>query len=300
MPILFVLVGLVLALALAMGCGLIGGGADEEEPTGFDQTIDADNLKDISASFGAEGEEAEATEAAKTEAEAEPQVEATAEPEPEPEPTPTEVPADASESSDTAADPEADPAAEAEPAAAAAGVLVQGADLARNLAWVHLSQCVSLKSIELAATLINADWYIAGSAEATRAYGFWKVDAASGAVTPHDTLSRKWQAALDALCNTESMEAVATLARPQTPVIADAADAVATVWSFLIRCFPNLEKEIFEATHDPALGAWIVVTKTDSAQQFGTWKVAELAGVIKPYAGLAQAWDSTVKQEYIA
>ena len=187
--------------------------------------------------------------------------------------------------------------AEAESAAAAAGVLVQGAELARNLAWVHLSQCVSLKSIELAATFIKPDWFIASSAEATRAYSFWKVDAASGAVTPHDTLSLKWQATFDLQCSTESMEAVATLARLETPVIADAADAVATVWSFLSRCIPGLEKEIFEATRDPSLGEWVVVTKTDSVRQFGTWRVAELAGGLKPYAGMAQVWDPTEKPE---
>lgn len=55
--------------------------------------------------------------------------------------------------------------------------------------------------------------------------------------------------------------------------------------------------EIFEATQDPARGEWVVVTKTDSGREFGTWKVTDMTGELKPYAGAAQAWDSTVKLE---
>ena len=84
-------------------------------------------------------------------------------------------------------------------------------------------------------------------------------------------------------------------AQPLGPVIVDGTSAVATVWSFLSRCFPNLSKEIFEATHDPAQGEWVVVTKSDSLRQFGTWRVAKLTGDLKSYAGLAEAWHSTVE-----
>jgi hypothetical protein len=37
--------------------------------------------------------------------------------------------------------------------------------------------------------------------------------------------------------------------------------------------------------------------QNDLGREFGTWKVTELTGDLKPYAGLAQAWDSTVKLE---
>ena len=271
-----------------MGCGLIGGGGDgEEEFTGSDQTIDSENLKETSALANAEGGEG-ATEAdAKPEVEGDPKAEAAAEAEAEAEPAATEEPA--------AADPEAE--AGAGPQAAADPVLVQDADLARDLAWVHLSQCVTLKSTELDATLINAEWFIASSAEATRPYGFWKVDAVTGAVVPHDTLSRQWQATFDSQCSPESLDAIVMPTGPQAAVILDAADAMATVWSFMSRCYPNLELDIFEATHDPAREEWVVVTKPDSGREFGTWKVTELTGELRPYAGLAQSWDSTVKLE---
>ncbi len=248
-----------------MGCGLIGGGFDGEEIAGADETIDSENLTDISASVDGESEE-EADAEARAEAEA-------------------LAAAEAAAVTEAAAEPKS------------AGPLVNGAELARDLAWVHLSQCVSLKSTELAATLISGDWFISSSAEATRVYGYWKIDSVTGAVTPHDTLSRRWQATLDSQCSAESLEAGAALARTQTLVVADAAGAMATVWSFLSRCIPGLEKEIFEATRDPSLGEWVVVTKTDSVRQFGTWRVAELAGGLKPYAGMAQVWDPTEKPE---
>ena len=84
---------------------------------------------------------------------------------------------------------------------------------------------------------------------------------------------------------------------PRAAVIVEAADALATVWSFMSRCYPNLKLDIFEATHDPAREEWVVVTKPDSGREFGTWKVTELTGELKPYAGLAESWDSTVKLE---
>ena len=279
------LVILFALLTLSLGCGLIGGGgADEEELPDSDQTTDSGNLKETDA----EGRESEATEGEATEADAQAEAEGD---DPQAEDAAEGPEAEAAAEEEPAAEPEADAGAEVRP------MLVQDAELARDLAWAHLSQCVTLKSIELAATLISAEWFIVSSAEATRAYGFWRVDAFTGAVRPHDTLSRQWQAALDSQCNPESLEAIVMPAGPQAPVIGDAADALATVWSFLSRCYPNLEMEICEATHDPARGEWVVVTKTDSGQEFGTWIVAELTGELEPYAGLAQAWDSTVKLE---
>jgi len=272
---------LIAFLVLTQGCGLIGGGGDDEEGEDMGSHLAADSQEVRErAAAGAE-------EAATPEAEGDPQAEPTTEPEPQP--TATAEPA--------ATDPPPVAVAEAEPEATPDPVLVRDAELARDLAWVHVSRCVTLDSNELAATLINADWFIASSVDATRAYGFWKVDAVTGAVTPHDTLSRLWQAAIDSQCGPESLAAVAGPAEPQEPVIGDADQAVTTVWSFLSRCFPNLKMDIFEATHDPALGEWVVVTKTDSGREFGTWKVTGLTGEVNPYAGLAQAWDSAVKLE---
>ena len=123
------------------------------------------------------------------------------------------------------------------------------------------------------------------------------MDADTGAVTPHDAVSRQWQTAFDSQCSAAALEAIAKPAGPQAPVITVADDALATVWSHLSRCFPNLKKEAFEATHDPARGEWVVVTKADSGREFGTWKVTALTGELQPYSGQAQAWDASVKLE---
>jgi len=283
-------------LILAQGCGLIGGSEAAEEETEEEfvsshEPIDSENIREAAAAREEEADDPDA--------EGDSQPEATAEPEPEP--TATTEPVAAETETETEAEVAAEPAEGAgvggEPAAAANPVLVQDAELARDLAWVHVSRCVTLNSIELAATLINADWFVASSVDAIRAYGFWKVDAVTGEVTPHDTLSRLWQAAIDSQCSPGSLEALAGPPEPPAPVIADAPQAVAAVWSFLSRCYPNLKKEIFEATEDPARGEWVVVTKTDSGQEFGTWKVTGKTGELNPYAGLAQSWDSTVKSE---
>ena len=303
LPILMVVTGIVLAVAIAMGCGIIGGsGVTRGGIAESEGTIDPENLENISDESDAEGEtegdsesESEGEEGDGSET-TETEPEAGAEPESEPEPAPVAAEEPPAPEDPAAADPETpvDDESVAEPEPTVSSDLVQGADLAWDLAWVHLSQCVTLNSTELTATLISADWFIAGSADATRAYGFWKVESATGAVTPYDTLSRQWQTTLDAQCSAESLEAVEVVARAQTAVVSTADDAVATIWSFLSRCNTDLNKEIFEATNDPAQGEWVVVTKSDSLRQFGTWRVAKLTGDLKPYAGLAEAWNSTV------
>lgn len=265
------LVILLALLALSLGCGLIGGGAVEEMTSVLADTQanpEADQGETADDQTGTESEgQSEPGAAAETQAETEPAA--------EDEPV----------------------AAAADPEPAADPVLVPDPQLPRDLTWAHLSQCVTLKPIELEATLINSDWFVTGSAEATRAYGFWKVDAITGTVTPHDTHSRQWQAAVDAQCSPESLQAIVLPAGPQAPVIGDADSAVSTVWSFLTRCFSNLDREIFEATRVAARGEWVVVTKPNSAREFGTWKVSEVTGELKPYAGQAHAWDSAVKLE---
>ncbi len=299
---LLILFGL---LTFVLGCGLIGGGGDDEV------LADSDEAENFSGE-DREGGEGEVTEGnADVQAEGDPQAEARAAIAANEAAAAAEAAAADTAAADTAAseaaaaaeataDPETDADPEAE-AAASSSVpalgFVQDAQLARDLTWVHLSQCVTLSSVELAATLINVEWYVANSDQATRTYGLWKVDPVTGAVTPHDILSRQWQAALDSQCTPESLEAIVMPAQLQGPVIVDGTNAVATVWSFLSRCFPNLSKEIFEATHDPAQGEWVVVTTVDSGQKFGTWKVQGLSGELTPFAGLAQAWDSTVKLE---
>ena len=164
------LVILLALLALSLGCGLIGGGAAEEMTAVLADTQgnpEADQGETADDQTGTESEgQSEPGAAAETQAETEPAAE--------------------DEPVTAAADPE--PAADP--------VLVPDPQLPRDLTWAHLSQCVTLKPIELEATLINSDWFVTGSAEATRAYGFWKMDAITGTVTPHDTHSRRWQARL--------------------------------------------------------------------------------------------------------
>ena len=129
-----------------------------------------------------------------------------------------------------------------------------------------------------------------GKGEATRDYGFWEINAATGEVAPHDIQSRSWDSAVAAGCSPDSLQAVVT----RTKIIPDAAGASASLWSFLVQCIPTLLPESFEATFDPAQGKWVVVTKPESSDQFGTWTVDPETGALDPYTEVSRQWKSVV------
>lgn len=281
---------LVLPAFLLLGCGLVGGNGEEETQGGSPEGVRPEILTKL-----AQVSDPEAAAAAETEAK--PEDEATDEKEAESEPE--------------------------EPAAPEP--VVNNEKEARNLVWVHLSQCFTLESGELEATLITGNWFVkssntggaAGDAEAPKApaaapgaegalkegssieAGIWKVEGMTGTVEPYDVLSRQWHSVVESKCDPVALAALATptpVPAPTAivPVIVDAAGAVAAVWSYLARC-SNVSMDLFEAPMNPVQGRWVVITKAGSATDFGTWVVDAATGSLQPYAGLSRQWDSVVK-----
>ncbi len=252
---------------LFLGCGLIGGDGGEEG--------NGDNpltpRPEILTKLAAVADPAAASLQATAEAEAAPEAEEKpAEEEKvvaEPEPTPVPAP------------------------------LVETEDVARNLVWVHLRQCITLTSTDLIATLITGDWYVNDAAESKTKIGLWKVTAGSGAVEPNDVLSRQWETIIASECTPESLKALTTPtpAPTITPAIADGPAAIAVVWSYLAQCLPTISIENFETRFIPSQDWWVITTKTDSATDFGAWTVNNTTGILSPYAGFSREWDSVVK-----
>ena len=158
----------------------------------------------------------------------------------------------------------------------------QSPDEALNLLWVYLSRCISLDASQLEAYMVKGDWFVRAVADSPREYGFWKVEAVTGAVEPHDNLAREWHSFVDSQCDPEFLAAVATptpTTLPQTPtpppppVVTEAGDAVTTLWAHLVPCYPGLPTEVFEAMWSPAESIWIVRTKADTETDYGVWTV---------------------------
>ena len=256
---------LVLCLAaLSMGCGLIGGDGEPEEASEPGDELRAQVQAELAAEDGDK-----------------PALEKDAAVEGASEETKADVPAES----------EAEPPPKAEPETNAGPALVlENGEQARDLAWAYISQCITFASSELGATQIAGNWYVKGNGAATRDYGFWEIDAATGKVAPHDSQSRRWESAVAAGCSPDSVQAIAT----RTQIIPDAAGASASVWSFLVQCVPTLLRESFEATFDPAQGKWVVVTKLESSDQFGTWMVDAESGTLDAYTQLSRQWESVI------
>ena len=163
----------------------------------------------------------------------------------------------------------------------------QSPDEALNLLWVYLSRCISIDASQLEAYMVKGDWFVRAVADSPREYGFWKVEAVTGAVEPHDNLAREWHSFVDSQCDPEFLAAVATPTPttlpstpappppppPPPPVVTEACHAVTTLWAHLVPCYPGLPTEVFEAMWSPAESIWIVRTKADTETDYGVWTV---------------------------
>lgn len=265
---------LICLMVSALGCGLIGGGDDDEE-------AGSEPGDDIRAQIQAElASEAEATSNDASSAD-------------DTGPTETDAAVEPAMDAPPAAEASAAevPAAATDEASPSAAPVVENEEQARNLAWAHISQCIAFNAVELNATLITGNWFVNGTGQASRDYGFWKIPAATAMVSPHDTQARKWESAIEFQCSSESMKSVPT----QRRVVSDAAGAGTAVWSYLIQCIPGLSTEIFQSVFDPAKGQWTIVVSQDHPDKLGTWLVNPDTGAVAPHTEPARLWDSAVR-----
>ena len=177
-------------------------------------------------------------------------------------------------------------------------------DEARNLVWVHLSRCASLDPSQLNAYQVKEDWYVKALAKAPIQFGIWKVDAKSGDLTPHDILAGEWLPYIGSGCSAElgqsllpatpaptpapsptptrtpSPTRTPTPVPTATPIVPNTGDAVDSLWSYLVKCFPDAKRNELEAVLDPVSDEYVVKDKDEI--QYGVWRVDRNGGTIAP------------------
>ena len=78
-----------------------------------------------------------------------------------------------------------------------------------------------------------------------------------------------------------------------TPIVPSTTDAVATLWSYLVKCFPSAELNDFKAVLDPLSDRYVV--KDDDEIQYRVWRVDQADGVITPEDIHARRRDETIR-----
>ena len=92
--------------------------------------------------------------------------------------------------------------------------VAQNMDVARDLVWVYLGRCITLDRDQLKAYQVQEDWIVRASGDDSgQQYGFWVVDAATGALDPQDPLARELVSHIESQCSRESIP-VAFLSAP--------------------------------------------------------------------------------------
>lgn len=190
---------------------------------------------------------------------------------------------------------------------------------AKNLAWVYLSQCTSFDPKVLTVVQIKDDWFVQGSVGSPLRFGVWKVDPKTGDLTPHDIQAREWQPYVESGCSpdvaaalfittptpnptatpeptptrTPTPPATLTPVPTATPVVPSTTAAVASLWSYLVKCFPTAELNDLEAVLDPVTRQYVVKDKDEI--QYGVWRVGRSDGIITPDNAWARGRDQTVR-----
>lgn len=191
------------------------------------------------------------------------------------------------------------------------------ASQARNLVWAYLSRCVSFDPSRLNAVEVNQDWLVRVPLDGSQEYGTWKVRSKSGELDPYDLIAREWRALVESECQTEALNKlllptptitpaptftpIPTPTRTPTPrpdptpvrAVKSTTDAIATVWAYLVKCFPTLTTSNLESTLDPASGQYVVKDKGTAV--YGVWRVDRLDGMVNPDNSIARSRDQTVR-----
>jgi len=180
------------------------------------------------------------------------------------------------------------------PATPIPNVVAASFEDARSLIWVYLSQCISFDVNQLQAELVQDDWYVKAGSDSPQEYGIWRVNAATGNLDTHDHDAREWKAYINSGCEIQLPKDISTPA--PTPVLTDSAQAVATLWTYLARCYSDLPVTDLEPTWDPGKGEWVVITGPAADTDYGVWRVRRDA-VISPDNFEARNRDAEVNGE---
>jgi len=172
-----------------------------------------------------------------------------------------------------------------------AGGAVQSELEARNVAWVYLSRCTPFNPSQLAAYEVENDWYVQAPDAKKFFFGIWRIESATGKLFPHDVTARKWQPYVETGC--DPVAGLGVLPTTPTPIVPSTTDAVATLWSYLVKCFPNAELNDFKAVLDPVSDRYVV--KDDDEIQYRVWRVDQADGVITPEDIHARRRDETIR-----
>ena len=198
-----------------------------------------------------------------------------------------------------------------------AGGAVQSESEVRNVAWVYLSRCTTFNPSQLAAYEVEEDWYVQAPDAKKFFFGIWRIESATGKLFPHDVTAHKWQPYVETGCDpvaglgvlptnptptakppptpTQTPRPTPTLTPipTGTPVVPSTTDAVATLWSYLVKCFPSAELKDLKAVLDPVSDQYVV--KDDDEIQYGVWRVNQTDGVITPEDIHARRRDETIR-----
>ncbi len=183
-------------------------------------------------------------------------------------------------------------------------ILINSREEAQLLLWQHLTTCRRMDTPEITSHMLEnnsgeKEYHLYPSTTAKNEFGVWKINEKVGTLIPQNAIATSWNEwVTSGLEDTVAKKCDSILEKniPSQfvdPIVKQDRDAAVIVWTYLSKCYPDLETNYLTPNPNAAEGGFVVKSSANSKTDHGLWNV-KVDGTLTPMNPKAQERDSEI------
>ena len=183
-------------------------------------------------------------------------------------------------------------------------IVIKSKDEAQLLLWQHLTTCRRMDTPEITSHMLEnnsgeKEYHLYPSATAKNEFGVWKINEIKGVLVPQNAVATSWDEwVTSGLEDTVSKKCDSILEKDipsqfVEPLVKQDRDAAVIVWTYLSKCYPDLQTQYLTPNTNAAEGGFVVKSSANSKTDHGLWNV-KVDGTLSPMNAKAQERDSEI------
>jgi hypothetical protein len=190
------------------------------------------------------------------------------------------------------------------PVATKQPIVISGDSEAKLVLWDHLVTCRHMTTDSISSHHVENDsgdkeFSLYPSLTSKNEFGVWKINEREGVLVPQNSIAQSWDEwaksgldnTVDKKCNSVLEKYIPT--EVEDPVVKVESDARVVVWTFLSKCYPDLQVALLTSYANAAEGGFVVKSSANSKTDHGLWNV-KADGTINSMNAKAQERDSEI------
>ena len=190
------------------------------------------------------------------------------------------------------------------PVATKQPIVISGDPEAKLVLWDHLVTCRNMTTDSISShNVINdagdKEFSLYPSLSSTNEFGVWKINERNGILVPQNSVAKLWEEwvksgledTVDKQCDSILEKNIPT--EIKDPVVKIESDARVVVWTFLSKCYPELQLNLLTAYANASEGGFVVKSGASLKTDHGLWNV-KTDGTIKSMNAKALERDSEI------